>query len=78
EFIWYPKLAGEYTINSAFIDENNLFYFGTKNGVLKIDPEQITKDEKEPEVVLTDLKLFNKPVKVGGKPFRIISGYIWS
>ena len=63
-FTWYPKLAGEYTINSAFKDQNNQLFFGTTNGVLKFDPKKISKHEKPPEIVITNLKLFNKAVEV--------------
>lgn len=63
-FTWYSKLAGEYTINSAFKDQNNQLFFGTTNGVLTFDPQKISKYEKQPEVVITNLKLFNKTIKV--------------
>ncbi|MGZ0017630.1 hybrid sensor histidine kinase/response regulator transcription factor [Yeosuana sp. AK3] len=64
-FIGYPKIAGEYNINAVFKDKTGLIYFGTTNGVLRFDPNRISKESIQPEVIITNLKLFNKEVKVG-------------
>lgn len=64
-FTGYPKLVGEYNINSAFKDNTGLLYFGTNNGVLRFNPNSISKKSTNPEVLITNLKLYNKEVIVG-------------
>jgi signal transduction histidine kinase/ligand-binding sensor domain-containing protein/DNA-binding response OmpR family regulator len=41
------------------------FLFGTTDGFVLFDPAEIKNDTNDPEVVLTNLKLFNKVVGIG-------------
>lgn len=50
--------------NSSFKDQDNLIYFGGSDGVVLFDPSTITDNPYPPRVVLSDLKIFNKPVEI--------------
>lgn len=64
-FNTFPKLNGDYHINSVFKDEVGMLYFGEANGVLKFDPNIISYESKTPHVVLTSFKLFNEEITQG-------------
>lgn len=61
----FPNLAGDFHINSAFKDDAGLLYFGGTKGVFRFDPNTIAYNSKQPEVKLTNFKLFNKGVGIG-------------
>ncbi|WP_406684602.1 response regulator [Seonamhaeicola sp. MEBiC1930] len=67
EFVNFPFLDNEYHINSVFKDENGMLYFGTTSGVLRFDPKMIFKKNIQPEVAITNFKLFNKELEVDEK-----------
>jgi signal transduction histidine kinase/ligand-binding sensor domain-containing protein/DNA-binding response OmpR family regulator len=47
------------------------FFFGSRNGLTSFYPDRISANPYVPPVVLTDLLLFNKPVRPGGNsPLR--------
>ncbi len=49
-------------------------YYGGTNGVTSFFPDSIADNPYKPEVMLTDFKLFNKPVPIGvhkDEPFRL-------
>jgi len=45
-------------------------FFGGINGLNAIYPKNVKKNEKEPEIIFTDLKVYNKSVSVGEIPDR--------
>jgi Signal transduction histidine kinase len=51
---------------SNCIDNNNL-YFGGNYGITVFDPKQIVSSTFKPNLVITDFKLFNKPVLINQK-----------
>ncbi|MEN8857385.1 MAG: two-component regulator propeller domain-containing protein, partial [Flavobacteriaceae bacterium] len=57
------SLSGDFHINSSFKDNNNL-YFGGIKGVKKFNPNQLHFSSKKIDVIITDLKLFNKKVPI--------------
>jgi signal transduction histidine kinase/ligand-binding sensor domain-containing protein/DNA-binding response OmpR family regulator len=61
----FPTLRGDYHINAATIDENGYLYFGGSKGVLKFNPNNLKNTVDNPEVRLTNFKLFNKDVVIG-------------
>lgn len=76
KFSLLTKKAIPYTINeglppcsffphSKFKDENNKIYFGSNDGYLIIDPKLSIEESSYPNVVLTDLQIFNVPVRPG-------------
>ena len=65
EFKNFPGLSGEFHINSAFKDAEGLLYFGGIKGVVRFDPTEVQYTSSPPNVVLTNLKLFNKELPVG-------------
>lgn len=58
--------ANEFNFNSAYKDENGKLYFGSYNGLVAFRPREIKENEHIPKVDFSGLKLFNKPVLVGG------------
>ena len=55
KFVWLSRHKGR----------NGELYFGTR-GLLAFHPDSITDNPFIPPVVITDFKLFNKPVPIGG------------
>jgi signal transduction histidine kinase/ligand-binding sensor domain-containing protein len=55
----------EYSQNGYFKSNTGIMYFGSGNGVTAFDPEQLHINEIPPQIVLKDLKIFNKSVTVG-------------
>ncbi|MFP5039905.1 two-component regulator propeller domain-containing protein [Parasediminibacterium sp. JCM 36343] len=43
---------------------NHQFYFGTSDGFITFDPTKVFTDVEKPTVSISDIKLFNKPVKI--------------
>ena len=64
-FNTFPDLSEEFHINSVYKDEKGLLYFGSTNGVVRFDPNKISYESKQPEVKLTNFKLFNKNLNIG-------------
>ena len=58
-------IALEYNQNAYFKGQDGVLYFGSGEGVTAFVPEQLQINEVPPKVVLSGLKLFNKPVPVG-------------
>ncbi|REE05502.1 two-component regulator propeller domain-containing protein [Marinoscillum furvescens] len=65
----YSDLKGGYHFGSAFQDQQGHMYFGGLNGVVSFDPLKMEIVQKEPNIVFTDFKLFNKSVTVGKGQF---------
>lgn len=64
-FTNFPSLAGAYRINSVFKDDDGLLYFGRSDGVLRFDPNNISNANIQPEVKITNFKLFNEELSIG-------------
>jgi ligand-binding sensor domain-containing protein/signal transduction histidine kinase/DNA-binding response OmpR family regulator len=59
-------IAGNaFNFKSFFKDDAGEFFFGGFNGITHFFPERIQSNQKVPRLVLTDLRLFNEPVKPG-------------
>lgn len=57
-------LAGNaFNFNSSFKDSKGDFYFGGFNGITWFSPDKIAVNPNPGNIVLTGLKLFNKPVQ---------------
>ncbi len=59
--------GNEFRHNSYFKDQNGRMYFGGFNGFNAFYPDNIKPNTFLPNVVFTDLKLFNKSVGIGEK-----------
>jgi ligand-binding sensor domain-containing protein len=57
-------LSDEFKPNACFRNEEGLLFFGGK-GVILFDPSRIKRNPHIPPVYLTDLKIFNRTVKIG-------------
>ncbi|NOZ62182.1 MAG: hypothetical protein GXO74_10910 [Calditrichaeota bacterium] len=64
--------SNEFDSGAYFESKRGEMYFGTINGVVYFDPEQIQEDGFCPPVTITGFKLFNKPVKVGAGKNEIL------
>lgn len=58
--------ANEFNFNSAFKDKNGRLYFGSYNGLVAFTPRDIKENANVPKIVFSGLKLFNKPIVIGG------------
>ncbi|MEX2602782.1 MAG: two-component regulator propeller domain-containing protein [Gracilimonas sp.] len=58
-------MALEYDQNAYFKSKNGVMYFGSGKGVTAFIPEQLHTNEIPPQVVLSDLKIFNKSIAIG-------------
>ncbi|AOW11396.1 hypothetical protein EM308_13330 [Flavobacterium gilvum] len=54
----------QFNTNSVFHDSQGRMFFGTYNGLVSFIPHNIQRNTIPPDVVLSNLKLFNKGVKV--------------
>lgn len=57
----------EFIPHSLFKSTDGVMFFGGNNGANMIDPRVIKNNNIAPAVVITNFKLFNTPVKVGGR-----------
>lgn len=61
----YSQIAGEYNINAVSKDEIGLLYFGTTIGVIRFNPNTLLNENVQPQVKITNFKLFNKELPIG-------------
>ncbi|MBK0384423.1 response regulator [Pedobacter sp. SD-b] len=54
----------QFNTHSFLKDSKGNLFFGTYNGLISFVPEKIEKNRVAPSVVLSNLKLFNVPVKI--------------
>ncbi len=54
----------QFNTNSVLKDTKGTIFFGTYNGLVSFVPKTIEKNKVAPDVVLSNLKLFNVPVKI--------------
>ncbi|QIL38357.1 response regulator [Pedobacter sp. HDW13] len=54
----------QFNTSSFYKAANGALFFGTFNGLVTFDPQKIEKNNTAPQVVLSNLKLFNNPVKI--------------
>ncbi len=59
--------SNEFWHNAYFKDQNGRIYFGGQNGFNAFWPDSIKANPFLPNVVITDIKLFNKSVEIGEK-----------
>jgi signal transduction histidine kinase/ligand-binding sensor domain-containing protein/AraC-like DNA-binding protein len=57
-------ISGEPTELSCFQDRNGQMFFATTNGLNAFYPEDISDNSYIPPVVITNFKIFNKPVSI--------------
>ncbi len=48
----------------CFKRNNHQFFFGTSDGFISFDPSAIVEDKFIPDVVISDIKLFNQPISI--------------
>ncbi|MFD1630502.1 hybrid sensor histidine kinase/response regulator transcription factor [Pseudopedobacter beijingensis] len=58
--------SNEFSVNSTFKDSGGNLYFGTYNGLVFFEPNDLTYNAYAPKIAFTNLKLFNKTVEVNG------------
>ncbi len=68
-FIRFERADGlqgsEFLMRSAFRAHDGTLYFGGNNGFNAVHPERIIEHPRAPDVAITGLQLFNRPVSVG-------------
>lgn len=78
-FVYFDQsnglLSKEYYVNSCFIDGNNEIYFGGLNGIDVFNPDSLKRESKQPVLVFTDFRLFNKSISAKNDS-TIITKYI--
>lgn len=60
-------VGNQFNYKSSFKAEDGTMYFGAVNGLTYFHPDQVKTFESEPEVHLTNFRLFNEPVRPGEK-----------
>ncbi len=55
----------QFNTNSVLNDTQGQIFFGTYNGLVSFNPQRIERNGFPPATVLSNLKLFNIPVKIG-------------
>lgn len=58
-------MALEYSQNSYEKDPNGILYFGSNNGITAFNPENLRTNDIPPQVLLSEIRLFNEPVTPG-------------
>lgn len=53
-------LSNDFNFNSVYKDDDGTLYFGNYAGVNIVDPKKIATNESRSNLLLTDLKIFNK------------------
>ncbi|CDF79905.1 histidine kinase [Formosa agariphila KMM 3901] len=59
-------ISNEYNDNSSLNFNNDTFYFGGPAGVVSFQPDQISLNNYNPQVILTDFRIKNESVPIGG------------
>lgn len=59
--------SNEFWHNSYFKDKNGKIFFGGQNGFNAFDPPEIKENPFKPRVIISDLKISNKSVKINEK-----------
>ncbi len=59
--------SNDFNIKSSYSDDDGMLYFGGPLGINAFQPEKIKYNTTPPKVILTDLKLYNKPVTEFGE-----------
>ncbi len=59
-------LSNEFRESSYFKGADGTMYFGSTNGVTAFHPDSVKDNSHIPAIKITDFKLFNKPVAIGG------------
>ena len=71
EFRNYDKSDGlqssQFSYSAGLKTSDGLLYFGGVNGFNRFDPAQIKDNKDIPPVIITDFRLFNRPVHIGEK-----------
>ncbi len=60
-------LSNQFCYNAYFTNRNGTMFFGGIQGVTAFHPDSVRENTYLPPVVITDFKIFNKPVAIGGK-----------
>jgi signal transduction histidine kinase/AraC-like DNA-binding protein len=60
-------LSNLFMAKARYKDSTGQIYFGNNKGVNFFDPEEIRENPDEPDLMLTDLKLYNKSVEIREK-----------
>ncbi|PWJ56911.1 signal transduction histidine kinase [Dyadobacter jejuensis] len=53
-----------FNFSCAYKYSSHQFIFGTSDGFVVFDPHNVSTDDLPPQVVISDLKLFNQPVQI--------------
>jgi diguanylate cyclase (GGDEF)-like protein len=61
--------ANEFGRFSHLFSRKGLMYFGSASGMVIFDPENLPRNSRMPNIVLTGLELFQKPVTPGVSPY---------
>ncbi|MCB0211424.1 MAG: response regulator [Anaerolineae bacterium] len=77
-FVHYDESDGLVTFyeGRAYQDQAGNFYFGGLNGFNVFQPADIPTNRYDPRLLLTDFRLFNEPVPVGGD--SLLQHPIWA
>jgi ligand-binding sensor domain-containing protein/signal transduction histidine kinase/DNA-binding response OmpR family regulator len=58
-------LSDQFNYKSGFKASDGTLYFGSLNGFIRFDPKSFIKQDSEPEIVFTGLKVYNREIIPG-------------
>ncbi len=61
-------ITGSFYVNSGYADSDGRLYFGGQHGLLSFLPTDIASNPLPPEVRITELRVFNAPVRGDARP----------
>ena len=67
QFYYKDGLSNNSLMETSQIDDKGTIYFASINGITYFHPEEITRNPIKPQVLITQLQVFNKKVEIGKK-----------
>jgi len=72
--------GNEFNTGSFYKGNNGYLYFGGLSGITYFDPDSITRNPYSPEIIISDIKIYNQPLKPGDstnldKPLQEVIAY---
>lgn len=66
----------EFNLGAFHKGRSGTFYFGSVNGMISFNPDNLPDKKYEPRIIITDFKVFNESVKVNSKDNKFLTEHI--
>ncbi len=71
-------LSNQFNYNSAYKDDEGLFYFGSVKGMISFSPDSFKDNKSDTPMVLTGLQINNKDVPIGEQTSPLVQSIAFS